>query len=94
MYEKHGCDFLWGDAQYTELTEPVQNPKFTYVVVNTYSDGTGTAIPDDEVKEPKDVTKKALKEETEAMVLLKRSDKRRYENLQISLLKIIFAWGK
>ena len=52
---------------------------------NASADGTGTTIPEDEVKEQKSTSKKALKEEIAAMAVLKQSDKRRYGNLQISL---------
>ena len=30
VYEKHGGDFLWVDAQDTELAERVKNAKFSY----------------------------------------------------------------
>ena len=93
MYEKHcGC-FLWGDAQDTELAERVQNANFTFGVANTYSDGTGTAMPEDEVREQKSIAKKSLKEEIVAMTVLKRADKRRYGNLHIILKNHIF-WEK
>ena len=62
MYEKHGGDFLWGDAQDTELVERVQNARFTYGVANIYADGTGKKIPEDKVKEQTAISKKALKE--------------------------------
>ena len=58
MYEKHGGDFLWGDAKDTELAELVKNVKFTYGVANTYVDCTGTAMTDDKVKEQKAIAKK------------------------------------
>ena len=50
VYKKHGGDFLWGDAQDTELAERVQNAKFTYGVANTHEDGTGTTMSQEEVK--------------------------------------------
>ena len=75
MYKKHGGDFLWRDAQDTELAERVQNAKFTYRVANTSADGNGTAIPEDEVKEQKDTAKEALKEKIAAMAILKRAEK-------------------
>ena len=40
MYKKHGGDFLWGDAQDTELAERVQKAKLTYDVANTSVVGT------------------------------------------------------
>ena len=85
MYEKPGGDFLWGYAQDTELTERVQDEKFTYGVANTSADSTRTTMPHDKVKEEKAVAKKDLKEEIVAMEILKRADKMRYGNLQISL---------
>ena len=71
MYEKHGGDFLWRDTQGTELEESIQNAKFTYGVANTSVDGTGTTMPEDEVKEKKATAKKVLKEEIFAMAVLK-----------------------
>ena len=53
MYKKHGGDFLWGDAQDTELAERVQNAKFMYGVANTSEEDTRTTMPEDEVKEQK-----------------------------------------
>ena len=50
LYEKHGGDFLWRDAQDTAIAERVQNAKFTYGVTNTSADDTGTAMPEDGVK--------------------------------------------
>ena len=79
VYKKNGGDFLWGDAQDTELTERVQNSKFTYGVANTYEESTGTTMPKDKVKEQKATSKKALKEEIVTMAVLKRADKSRYK---------------
>ena len=58
MYKKHGSDFLWGDAQDTELSERLKNVKFTYGLADTSADGTGTAMSDDKVKEQKAIAKK------------------------------------
>ena len=66
---------MWGDAQDTELAERVQNAKFTYGVAKTSTDGTRTTIPEDEVKEQKDIAKEALKEKIAAMAILKRAEK-------------------
>ena len=44
MYEKHGSDFLWRDAQDIKLAERVHNAKFTYGVANTSEDSTGTKM--------------------------------------------------
>ena len=62
MYEKHGGDFLWGYAQDTGVAERVKNAKFTYGVVNTSADGTGTTIPEEEDREKNSIAKKALQE--------------------------------
>ena len=70
VYEKHGGDFLWGDAQDTELEERVQNAKSTYGVENTSADGTVASMPDNEVKENNSIAKKALKDQIVAMVVL------------------------
>ena len=50
VYKKYGGDFLWGDAQYTELAERVQSANFTYGVANTSTDGTWRTTLEDEVK--------------------------------------------
>jgi hypothetical protein len=92
VYEKHGGDFLWGKAQETELDDRVLNAKAKYSVVNV-SDGTPGMMSDDQVKEQTAIAKKALKEEIVAMVVLKRADKKRYGNLQISL-KNSYLLGK
>ena len=85
VYKKHGGDLLWGYAQDTELAERVQNANFTYGVANTSADGTGTTMPEEEVKETNSIAKKALKEKIVAMAVIKQVYKRRYGNLQISL---------
>ena len=85
LYKKNGGDFFWGDAQDTELADHVQNTKFTYGVVNTSAYGTRTTMPEDRIKEKKSIAKKYMKEEIVSMAVLKRADKRRYGNLQISL---------
>ena len=90
MYKKRGGDFLWGDAQDTELAELLKNTKFTYGVAITSEDGTWTTMTEDKVKEKNAISKKALKEGIVAMAVLKRADKRRYGNLQISLKIQIF----
>ena len=43
--EKHGGDFLWGDAQDTELLDCVQNAKFTYGVAKKSVDGACMTMP-------------------------------------------------
>ena len=67
--DKYGDDFLWGDAQDTELTERVQNAKFLYGMANTSVDSTGTTMPENEVKEKK-------KEEIISMSVLKQAEKK------------------
>ena len=62
------------------------------VVEATSVDGTVMAIPDNEVKEKKAIAKEELKEEIVAMAVMKRADKRRYGNLQISL-KFLYLLG-
>ena len=79
VYDKHGGDFLWGDAQDTELAERVQNAKFTYGVANTSADGTVTEMLADEVKDKNATSKNDLKEKIVAMEALKRADKRGME---------------
>ena len=75
------------------MSERVQNSKFMYGVANTSADGTVTAMPEDEFKVKKSMANKALKEEIIAIAVLKRTDKRRYGNLHISL-KIHICWGE
>ena len=84
MYQKHGGDFLCGYAQDKELALRIQNAKFTYGVANISGDGTRTTMSEDDVKGKKSISKKDLKEEIAAMAILKRADKRRYGNIQIS----------
>ena len=91
MYEKHSGDFLLGNAQNKELVERVQNRKFMYGVANKSVYGNGTTMPEDEVREQKAIAKRYLKEEIATMAVLKRADKRRYGNLQISL-RIHICW--
>ena len=64
-----------------------------YSVANTSEDGTSTMMPEEEVKEQKAITKKALKKEIIAMAVLKQTYKKTYGNLQISL-KIHIFWEK
>ena len=52
-----------------------------YGVASTSEEDTRTTMPEDEVKEQKAISKKALKEEIFAMAVLNRPDKRRYGNL-------------
>ena len=47
-------------------------------------------MPKDEDKEQNSIAKKALKEEIVVMAVLNQADKRRYENLQISLKNSYF----
>ena len=61
-----------------------------YSVANTSEDGTSTIMPEEEVKEQKAITKKALKKEIVAIAILKQTYKRMYGNLQISLKIHIF----
>ena len=75
---------MCGYAQDKELALRIQNAKFTYGVANISGDGTGTTMSEDDVKGKKSIPKKDLKEEIAAMAILKRADKRRYGNLQIS----------
>ena len=60
---------------------------------HTSADGTVTAIPDNEIREQKAISKKAFMEEIVAMAVMKQAEKRRYGNLQISL-KILYLLGK
>jgi len=93
VYEKHGGDFLWGNAQDTELVDRVTSAKVRYTVVNDNADGTLAEMPADQVKEHTAIAKKALKEEIIAMAVLKRADRKRYGNLQTSL-KNSYLLGK
>ena len=63
----------------------VQNAKFTYGLANIFVDGTGTRMPEYEVKEQRAIANKDLKEEIVAMEVLKQADKMRYGNIHIGL---------
>ena len=63
-------------------------------MANTSADSTGTAMPEDKVKEQKAIAKKDLKEGIVAMAVLKRADKGRYGNLQISMKTLYFPGKK
>ena len=93
VYEKHGGDFLWGNAQDSELVNRVASAKARYGVANTNADGTPAAMPEAQVKEHTTIAKKALKEEIVAMAVLKRADRKRYGNLQTGL-KNSYLLGK
>jgi hypothetical protein len=93
VYEKHGGDFLWGNAQDSELVNRVTSAKARYGVANTNADGTPAAMPEAQVKEHTAIAKKALKEEIVAMAVLKRADRKRYGNLQTGL-KNSYLLGK
>ena len=62
---------MWGDAQYTELSERVHNVRIRYGVANTSEDSTVTEMPENKFKGKKVIAKKALKEEIASMAILK-----------------------
>ena len=60
-------------------------------MANTSADSNVTEITDDEFKEKNVIAKNDLKEEILGIAVLKREEKRRYGNLQISLKTHIFS---
>jgi hypothetical protein len=93
VHEKHGGNFLWGNTQETELNVRVADAKLGYRIANRATDGTPSVMPEDQIKDQTAIAKKALKEVIVAMAVLKRADKKRHGNLQISL-KNSYLLGK
>ena len=79
VYEKHGGNFLWGPTQEEQLAERVAIKKEKYKRLNKKE------MDADEEKETEVVETRKLKERILAMTVLKRTDKKRYGNLQIGL---------
>ena len=79
VYEKHGGDFLWGKTQARQYATR------TRMAIDEFDENNGGPPSVEEEKEIKSMVTKALKEEILAMAMLKRADKKRFGNLQISL---------
>ena len=79
VYEKHGGNFLWGPSQEEQLAERIAVEKEKYKRLNSKEMDAA------EEKETEAVETRKLKERIIAMTVLKRADKKRFGNLQISL---------
>ena len=76
VYEKHGGDFLWGSTQKEEKTKRMQVRKAIFISDN------GRDMDPAETAEASSQLVIALKEEIQAMTILKRADTKRYGALQ------------
>ena len=63
------------------------------IATDKYEESKDSPLDEDKIQEIKSNVKKALKEEILVITVLKRADKRRYGNLQISL-KMTDYWRK
>ena len=79
VYEKHGGHFLWGPAQEDQLAERIAIEKEKYKRINAKEMDAATE------NETEAVEKRKLKERIVTMAVLKRTDKKRFGNLQIGL---------
>ena len=87
IYEKHGGRFLWGKHQEDQLEKTMTKLKEDKIKLDNIS------YDDEELLELKKLEKKKIHDEIVAMALIKRSDKKRFGNLQIQL-KNSFLLGK
>ena len=79
VYEKYGGDFVCGKTQIREYALRSR------MAIDKYTTNNGGPPNLEDANELKSMVTKALKEEILAMAMLKRADKKRFGNLQISL---------
>lgn len=79
VYEKHGGDFLWGEAQKIRMEKDLAD------VMEKYKAEYKDDMPDEQQKEQSRIIRKKLREEIMAIAILKRADKRRFGNLLIHM---------
>ena len=79
VYKKYGGNFLWGLSKKEQLVKRITVEKEKYRRINGEDMGTPTE------KELEEVEKIKLKERIIVMAVLKRTNKKRFRNLQIDL---------